>query len=318
MKNGKYQIAVTIQPEQRHINKLLELSPEADIAFMANSELESRIGEYDIIFGNPPAAWMKRAVSLKLHQLNSAGADAYPREVYANDVVLANASGAYGFAISEVMLGMQLTLIKNLHIYRDNQNQRLWQSAGKVTSVYGSTVLCLGVGDIGSCYARRVAALGARVIGIRRTAAALPDFLDEVYTQDELPKVVGRADMVALSLPNTDKTRHILSREIMGMMKPGACVINVGRGSAIDTEALCDMLESGRLGGAALDVTDPEPLPPEHRLWGIKNAFITPHSSGGYNLAATLDMIVDIVMENIERFMRGEKLARVVSFEERY
>ncbi|WP_243122430.1 D-2-hydroxyacid dehydrogenase [Clostridium sp. KNHs216] len=184
--------------------------------------------------------------------------------------------GAYGLAVSEHMLAMLLEIIKRLHTYRDAQKLHVWKGQGKVKSIHGSTVLVLGMGDIGGEFAQKVKALGAYVIGLRRTVAEKPEYADEMHLTAELDSLLPRADIVALCLPATKETDHLFSRERLALLKEGAILLNVGRGTLIDTEALCDTLESGRLFGAGLDVTDPEPLPEGHRLWDIPNAVLLP------------------------------------------
>jgi phosphoglycerate dehydrogenase-like enzyme len=203
-------------------------------------------------------------------------------------------------------------ILKKFHLYRDAQSQGRWQYRGPVRSIRGSTVLVLGLGDIGAEYAWRMKALGARVIGLRRTERPKPDCVDEVYLQDKLDELLPRADVVALALPGVRETRGIINRDRLGRMKEGAVIVNGGRGSAIDTEALCDALESGRLLGAALDVTDPEPLPPGHRLWKLEGAVITPHISGGLSMAETGHYMQQLILENAARFVRGERLISLV------
>ena len=125
----------------------------------------------------------------------------------------------------------------------------------------GSAVL--GLGDIGGDYARKVHALGAHVIGVRRTNRNKPDYLDEQHTMDDLDTLLGRADIVAMVLPGGSTTNHIMDERRLRLMKKGAYLINVGRGNAIDPAALKAVLKDGHLGGCGLDVTEPEPLPPE-------------------------------------------------------
>lgn len=267
------------------------------------------------ILGNVQPDLLKHASQLEWMQTSSAGVEWYTRPgVLPEGAVLTNATGAYGLAISEHMLGMLLMIFKKLELYRDAQLRREWGSQGQVRTLRGATVLVLGLGDIGGDFARLCKALGAYVIGLRRTGGEKPEFADELCLTGELDALLPRADVVAATLPGTPQTRGMLSRERIGRMKPGAVVLNVGRGNLIDTEALCDALESGRLAGAGLDVTDPEPLPPEHRLWGISTAVITPHVSGGYHLWETLDRIAGIFAENLGRYLRGEPLRNQVDF----
>jgi phosphoglycerate dehydrogenase-like enzyme len=179
-------------------------------------------------------------------------------------------------------------------------------------------VLVVGLGDIGSEYARRRKALGAYVIGVRRTARPKSEDVDEVYLTDRLDDLLPRADIVALILPGIRETEGIISRERLGRMKRGALIVNAGRGSAIDTEALCDALESGQIGGAGLDVTAPEPLPEGHRLWKLEGAVITPHVAGGRNMPETAQHIMRLNLENAARFVKGERLRSLVDIKTGY
>lgn len=163
-----------------------------------------------------------------------------------------------------------------------------------MTSVWGSATLVVGLGDIGGEYAKRMKALGSYTIGVRRTPGEKPEYLDEIYTTDSLDELLPRADFVALSLPNSPSTYHIMDERRLGLMKPGAYLLNVGRGSAIDGDALCRALKEGRLGGCRVDVTDPEPLPGDHPLWDAPRMVITPHISGQYHLKETFERIVRI------------------------
>ncbi len=269
------------------------------------------------ILGNVDPGLLRAAKNLEWMQTSSAGVEPYLLPgLLPEGTVLTNATGAYGLAISEHMLGMLLCLLKKLELYRDAQGREEWASQGMVGSVYGATVLVLGMGDIGGDFGRLCKAMGAYVIGVRRTPALCPDYADEVHSSAKLDELLPRADVVAVTLPGTPATRGLLDRDRINRMKPGAVLLNVGRGYIVDTQALCDALEAGRLGGAGLDVTDPEPLPPGHRLWRL--ALITPHVSGGYHLWETHQRIGNIFVENLGRFMAGEPLRNQVDFRTGY
>jgi phosphoglycerate dehydrogenase-like enzyme len=271
-----------------------------------------------IIFGNPPPDFLSACPKLKWVQLQSAGTDGFVSGELGEHVLLSSATSAYGHGVSEHMLALTCTLCKKLHLYRDEQNRGLWQPRGMVKSIQGAVVLVIGMGDIGNEYARRMKALGAYIIGIRRTSHAKPDYVDEMLLSDKLDESLPRADIVALILPGVKTTAGIISRERIAKMKPGAIIINAGRGSALDTEALCDALESGHLGGAGLDVTHPEPLPPEHRLWKLENALITPHVAGGRYMNETYHYIMKLNLENASRFMNGETLQSLIDMKTGY
>lgn len=221
-----------------------------------------------VILGNVPAAMLHGSPALEWLQTNSAGVEPYIQPgVLAGDTLLTNATGAYGLAIAEHMLGMLLMLFKKLDIYHANQEKQLWHMEGKVRSLAGAKVVVVGLGDIGGEFAKRVKALGGYVIGVRRADARKPEYADELVLAERLDEVLPVADVVAVCLPGTEHTRNLINRERIGLMKKDAVLMNVGRGFVVDTEALCDALESGSLGGACLDVTEPEPLPAGHRLW---------------------------------------------------
>jgi phosphoglycerate dehydrogenase-like enzyme len=269
-----------------------------------------------VILGNVSVKRLADSPNLEWLQLNSAGAKEYVISgLFPKQAVLTNATGAYGLAISEHMLAMLLMIQKKLHLYRDHQLKAEWSKEGTVTAIDDSTTLVIGLGDIGGEFARRMKLLGSKTIGIKRHSAPKPDFLDELCLSEDLDRLLPEADIVALALPDTPETFQILNRDRLTVMKKSSIVLNVGRGNSIDTEALCDLLESGHILGAGLDVTDPEPLPENHRLWQIKSAVITPHVSGGYNLPATRKRILQIAIDNFGRYLREEPLQNVVDFE---
>jgi phosphoglycerate dehydrogenase-like enzyme len=274
-------------------------------------------GDIVIIFGSPNQDFIKRCPRLRWIQLQSAGTDGYVNGEIGSEVLLSCATGGYGHGVSEHMVAMTFELVKKLHLYRDEQIKGCWKPRGQVKSILGSVVLVVGLGDIGCEYAWRLKALGAYVIGIRRTVQPKPDCVDEQYLTEKLDELLPRADIVAMILPGVG-TAGIIGREQFAKMKEGAVIVNGGRGSAIDTEALCDALESGHLGGAGLDVTMPEPLPAGHRLWQIENAVITPHVAGGRNMPETGQYIMELNLENALRFLKGETLKSLVDIKTGY
>lgn len=267
----------------------------------------------DAVLGNLPIELIRQNDHLEWFQSNAAGPNAYlAAGVLPENCVVTNATGAYGLAISEWMLSLWLCLLKELPLYRDRQNQHQWAPTGhKVGSIAGSRVLCVGMGDIGSNFARRAHALGAEVVGVRRTVhpdTPCPDYCVRVVAQSDLDAELPKADLVALSLPGTPETEHLFDAARLAKCKPGAILLNVGRGTTVDGEALAAAVHSGQLSGAGLDVTDPEPLPPEHPLWAEPNVVLTPHVSGGFSLPKTLDNIVDIFVHNLQRYAAGQPL----------
>ena len=187
--------------------------------------------------------------------------------------------------------------------------------------ITGARVLCVGMGDIGSNFARRAHMLGAEVVGVRRTVhpdTPCPDYCLRVVAQSQLDEELPEADLIALSLPGTEETYHMFDAGRFARCKDGAILLNVGRGTTVDSDALVDALRSGKIFGAGLDVTDPEPLPADHPLWGEPGAIITPHNSGKFSLPKTLDNIVDIFIHNLKRYAEGLPLDNQVSRTTRY
>lgn len=307
-------ILITVPFTQKQKERLQAQMPGADYTYTTRIKAtDDQIREADIILGNLPVGRLSQAENLKWLQLNSSGADAYAAEgALAPEVILTNATGAYGLAISEHLLAATFFLKKKLGRYYINQKNREWKDEGQVTAIAGSRTLVLGLGSIGGDYARKMALLGSRVIGIRRTKAACPDYLEEIGTFEDIDRFLPEADIVAMALPNTPQTYHIMNEERLSGMKRGSILLNVGRGTAIDQEALVKALKNGPLAGASIDVTDPEPLPADHPLWRCENLLLTPHIAGDYHLQETLDQIVELFIDNLGRYAKGKELRNPV------
>lgn len=313
-------ILVVIPLNEDEKERLQSKMPEAEYIYISSGEItEELVKSADIIIGNVPPKYIKGTKKLKWLQLNSAGTDGYCEEgVIPEGGYLTNATGAYGLAISEHMLGMLLEIKKKLNLYYINQKEHVWKDEGNVTSIEGSTTLVVGLGDIGGDFARKMKALGSYTIGVKRSKGEKPEYIDELYTMEALDSLLPRADVVALSLPGTKDTYHLFNRDKFNLMRKDTIILNVGRGTAICTEDLCDALENGIIRGAGLDVTDPEPLPVDHRLWDVPGVVITPHISGFFHLPETLRRIVNISIENFEHFIKQEPLKNMVNFETGY
>ncbi|NMM65934.1 D-2-hydroxyacid dehydrogenase [Clostridium sp. P21] len=313
-------ILVVIPLSENEKQKLKSKMPEAEYIFISTKEISDEIVKSaDIIIGNVPPEYIKGSKKLKWLQLNSAGTDGYCEAgVIPEGAYLTNASGAYGLAISEHMLGMLLEIKKKLNLYYMNQKKHIWKDEGNVTSIEESTTLVVGLGDIGGNFARKMKALGSYIIGVKRTKGQKPEYIDELYTMEALDELLPKADVVALSLPGTKDTHHLFNKDKFNLMRKNAVILNVGRGSCICTEDLCDALENEIISGAGLDVTEPEPLPPEHRLWDAPGVVITPHISGFFHLPETLRRIVNISIENLEYFKNHQPLKNIVDFKTGY
>lgn len=276
----------------------------------AASELE----DCEILFGSFAPKELPLARSMKWFAAASAGVNTYVSDelYHTPDVILTNSSGAYGVAIAEHMLTVILMLMRRVREYEAQQREKKWNYLGKIRSIYGSTVAVVGVGDIGGTFARHCKELGAKVIGVKRSRTEKPSYIDELYLTDELCEAIKEADVVALCLPGTKETEHIFSDKQFEAMKDGAILVNVGRGSAVDEAALLKALDSGKLYGAALDVTEVEPLPKEDPLWTYDNVILTPHISGNDSLDHNTDTIIDMFLDNLSRYKAGKPMHHVI------
>lgn len=298
-------ILVVMPVDELHKEMLKEAAIDAKLEFVEGELVTKELAQNaDIIVGNVKPELIKDSKKLKLLQLNSAGMDDYIKEgVLPSQTKLCNASGAYGLAISEHMIGMLLCLMKKLNKYNDNIKEAKWYDYGPVTSIYGSKTLVVGLGDIGNEFAIRMNALGSKVTGIRRKQIDKPEYIEALYQIDSLYECLEEADIVATCLPGTKETYHLFDEEAFRHMKKGAYLINVGRGTAVDSDALYNALTNGQIAGAALDVTEPEPLPSNHPLWTAPNILITPHISGGFHLKETHNRIIQIACKNISEYL---------------
>lgn len=314
----KVLVALNIEP--RHRDKLMAAGEGCDFMFTDMGEAtEEQVQWADIIIGNVPAEYIKSSEHLELLQLFSAGTDPYiVPGVLSEKTVLANATGAYGKAVSEHAFALTLMLQKKLHLYRDDQRLSQWKDEGPVTSVSDSTVVVVGLGDIGLHYARLAHNMGAHVIGVKRRAGDCLDGVDELCLSEEMDKALAKADIIASFLPGTGGTYHTYNAERFAVMKPSAIFINCGRGSAVDSEALFDALECGKIGAAGIDVAEIEPLPPESRLWQLQNLVITPHISGNFHLPDILERVVDIACTNLRANLGGGEYINIVDMKTGY
>ena len=271
------------------------------------------VKDVNCIIGSIKRKWIKAADKLEWLQIIYAGADLFTVPgLLKPETILTNAAGAYNTEVAEHMLAMTFSLVRNFSIYMRNQVNHVWKQLDNVKSVKGSKILVLGLGRIGSDYASKVKALGAYVIGVKRTIREKPDYVDEIYTIDELDNVIGEADIVAMVLPGVKDTENIMNSERLNKMKRSAFLINVGRGNAVDHEALKIALKSGQIAGAGLDVTEPEPLPTDDELWDLNNVIITPHIAGHLFLDEARDCIVEIIGKNLNNWINGKPLINVV------
>ncbi len=247
---------------------------------------------------------LARMPRLRVVQTLTAGVE-HIRDQVPDGVLLCNGRGIHNASTAELALTLTLASLRGLPGFVDDQHAHRW-SQGFRESLADKTVLIVGYGDIGRDTERRLLPFEVEVLRVARTAR------DGVHAWSDLPDLLPRADVVILIVPGTSETRGLVDAAFLGRMKDGALLVNVARGPVVVTDDLVDALGTGRV-RAALDVTDPEPLPPDHPLWSAPNVLITPHVGGA--TPAMWPRAYRLVREQLERFARAEDLVNVMTGE---
>ena len=249
-----------------------------------------------------PESVLDRAENLELFACAYAGTGHLPLDALADaDVAVTNAAGVHEPNAAEHAIGAILTFSRRFH---EAARADVWQpvSPGELA---GSTVSIVGLGAIGEGIARRLEPFDVRTVGVRRRPEQGGP-TDVVLGTNELHRALKRADFLVLACPLTESTRGLIGEEELVTLPPDAVVVNIARGEVVDTDALVDALQSGRIGGAALDVTDPEPLPPDHPLWTLDDVVVTPHNAG--STPHYYERLSGILADNVDRLESGQPL----------
>jgi phosphoglycerate dehydrogenase-like enzyme len=296
--------------------------PEIRFIVPSDGPTEDDVRDADAIVGSElPLHLLQAANRLRWMHASGAGVERYElTQIAARGVMLTNSSGVSAPNMAEHVLGMMIALTRCFPRLLRAQTQRVWRDEAthrEVGELQGQTVLVVGIGEIGRAVAQRAAAFGMRVNGLRRRAGELPPAgFDNVFAIGDLHAALAEADHVVVTLPSTSHSRGLFDAAAFAAMKPGAVIYNVGRGPVIDTAALIAALESGHLGGAGLDVTDPEPLPADSPLWDMENVLITAHTSGA--TPRYWERQADLIADNIRRIQRGDAPRNLVDLEAGY
>lgn len=280
---------------------------------------KQEIEDVEVIVGRPPFELLPYAKNLKWLQLDSAGSEHYCKVgLLPEGCVLSNATGSFGLTISEYLICTILMLMRNMNLYVRNQEQAKWQVEGPIYSIYDSTFLIVGLGNLGIEFAKRIKALGGHTMGIKKHVEHPIEYIDELYTMDQIEDVLPKADVVVMALPSTKETKKSFHGAYFDIMKENAIWANVGRGDVVDTMHVVNAVKEKKILGAVLDVCDIEPIPADHPIWKEENIIITPHISGTFQLPKTKDIFVDILCENLEAFKNNEPLRNIVDVKEGY
>ena len=278
-----------------------------------DEETASRVGEANVlvISGFWKDELLGVANNLQYIQAISAGYEQFSLDqLDARGIRLANARGVNADAVSHHAMGLVLALTRQLHLARDQQQNRRWRPmisdrGLREDDLCGQTMLIIGLGEIGSRLAKLAKAFGMRVLGVKQDVSRHDGTADEVYSSEQLPKLLAQADFVVLCCPLTPSTRNLMDKSGFSTMKTAGQLVNVARGGCVDESALVSALTTGEIAGAAIDHFNDEPLPVDAPFWEMENLIITPHSAG--ETRKYEDNVLDILIQNIDRLWAGNE-----------
>jgi phosphoglycerate dehydrogenase-like enzyme len=300
---------------------LQSAAPGVEVVVANPADIAKQAAGADVVIGFCTPDVVAAGKSIRWIQLVTAGVEncvAIPG-VRERDILVTNMQRIGGPIIAEHTMGMVLAFTRGIDVYVSAQPRAEWRRStppGRMAVIDGKTMLVVGLGGIGSEVAKRAHALGMKVIATRASGRTGPEFVSYVGLPDELPKLASEADFVVNTAPLTPQTTGIFDAAFFAKMKPTAYFINVARGRSVVTAALVDALNSKKIAGAGLDVTDPEPLPPDHPLWKAPNVIITPHVANDSDLG--YDAQIKVVQENLRRYVAGERMLSVVDVQKGY
>jgi D-2-hydroxyacid dehydrogenase (NADP+) len=315
-------ILVDREEEDVLVRDLQSVSPKAKIVPVNKANVMQEIGDADAFIGNITPAEVRAGKNLKWVGVMSAGVEnvlfmSGGNELRNSDIVLTNNKIVQGPEIADHAMAMLLVLSRNLRKYIADDQQETWEGRRfEGIELSGKTAVVIGVGGIGMQIATRAWAFGMNVIGVDPEDKPFSPFLRKVVKPDQLDEVLPQADVVFISTPHTEKSHKMMGAHEFELLKPHSYFVAVSRGGIYDMGGLVKALDSKRLAGAGVDVTDPEPLPKGHALWKFNNVVITPHIAGRSD--RDNERMVGTIKENIKRFVDGQPLINVVDKQKGY
>ncbi len=308
-------LVLTVDLERQYVDRIRTTYPDLEVVVCTDRARLPEVmpGAQALIGWGLSPELLRKLPDLRWFYSGGAGVDGvlFP-ELVESDIVVTNNSGVHAPHMAEYLLGMMLAFARGLPELMRAQARHEWRGRDGLT-VYElgrQTLGVVGLGDIGQALAWRANAMGMRVLGSRRHVGDPPRGVDRIYPPEGLDDLLAESDHVAITLPLTDETRGLFGAAEFAKMKSTAFIYNIGRGAIINNDALINALRTGSIAGAALDVTDPEPLPAESPLWDMENVVITAHTSG--RGPYYWERGIELLVENIGRFMRDEPMLNVV------
>ena len=253
--------------------ELFFLQYEKDVLPLKHDEIDIIIGNGLFLHHN-----IEQFTKLKYIQLTSAGYDRVPMDyIKERGIIIHNAYGVYSIPMAEFAMSSVLNIYKEEQFFRDNQKKHVWEKHRGIMDLYGKKVCIVGCGSVGTECAKRFNAFGCHVIGVDIQTKENPCF-ESINSVDRLNEYISSADIVIITVPLTDNTKHLFNKDILNSLTDNCILVNIARGGIVDTDALIDVLHEKKI-FAVLDVLEQEPLSAESPLWDMKNVIITPHNS---------------------------------------
>ncbi|MCG3417649.1 D-2-hydroxyacid dehydrogenase [Oceanobacillus jordanicus] len=319
---SKRKIVVNLDLDEKYIDEIKEVAPDWEIVSGKDTdELQEDLKDAEVILH-----WKKAIEQTVLEQNNdlkwvqtwSAGVNNLPLEQLSErNVSITSANGVHAYPISETIFALMLGLTRKIHTYVRQQQQKQWEHADLKLEIHEKTIGVLGVGAIGLETAKIAKAFGMKVLGVRHSGKST-DYVDEMYTPDQLSDVLPQCDIVVITLPLTDETTNLFGKEQFEQMKNSSILINIGRGLIVKEDELVEALQSGKIAGAGLDVFATEPLPEDSPLWDMENVIVTPHTAGSTE-HYTERVVRDVFIPNLKNYLEGEKPSKnLVDYDKGY
>ncbi|MGD0222351.1 MAG: NAD(P)-dependent oxidoreductase [Terriglobia bacterium] len=310
---ARMKLVTDLEFPRAYQEKLQAYAPNLDIKTCGTrEEFRREVADSHIIFGGCNKEEFLAARQLRWIQYPAAGVEGilFP-DLVESPVVLTNMQRMYSPTISETVIGLLITLTRRLNDYTLQTRERRWNALEGLREISGLTMGIVGMGGIGTDTAYRAHyGFHMRILATDPKPLPKPAFVAELHSPEWLPKMVPQVDVLLSAAPHTPLTHHMFNDEIFRLMKPSAYFINVSRGWLVDSSALVSALKERRIAGAALDATEPEPLPPDHPLWTAGNIIITSHTSAVS--AGSTEKSLDLFCENVRRYTKGLPLLNVV------
>jgi phosphoglycerate dehydrogenase-like enzyme len=306
----------TVQARVQGLHQPIEI-----VAVTKDGEAEADLSQAEALFRTDLSSAgydrvLEAAPRLRWIHTASAGVEELLTEIIrSRNIVLTNSAGVHAVPIAEWVMHVLLMIVKRARHMLAAQQARRWDTSGTFDELTDKTLTILGIGGLGRAIAKRASAFDMRIWGVNRSGQPV-ELVERLVSDEHWRDLLPETDFLVITVPLTKKTYHMIGAHELVLLRPSAWLINVARGAVIDEAALVAALQAGTIAGAALDTFEQEPLPPESPLWELPNVIISPHHSG--SSPRTTERVVELFIDNLQRFVRGEELRNVVDLAEGY